>query len=223
MTDPGWSVVRVTGAASDLHARELPHPLVRTVWVFEVDRPALVLGSTQRASAVDRVAAEVAGVEVVRRRSGGGAVLLGPGEALWLDVVIPRHDPLWDDDVGRAAHWLGVTWAGALGDLGLDARVHRGPLVPGRWSGWACFGGIGPGEVTVSGRKVVGISQRRTRAGARFQCVVLTRWDLDALVSLLALAPVERGDAAAGLRLAATAVDEPPAAIEQAFLRHLPA
>ena len=40
-----------------------------------------------------------------------------------------------------------------------------------------CFAGTGPGEVLVAGRKVVGISQRRTRAGARFQCSVPILWD----------------------------------------------
>ena len=39
------------------------------------------------------------GVAVVRRRSGGGAVLLDPGGVVWVDVVVPRHDPRWDDDV----------------------------------------------------------------------------------------------------------------------------
>ena len=57
--------------------------------MFEVDRPALVLGSTQRAEVVDERACADAGVEVVRRRSGGGAVLLEPGAVVWFDVVVP--------------------------------------------------------------------------------------------------------------------------------------
>ena len=52
---------------------------------------------------VDHRVAGALGVEVVRRRSGGGAVLLLPGEFVWLDLVIPAGDPLWLDDVGQAA------------------------------------------------------------------------------------------------------------------------
>ncbi len=49
-----------------------------------------------------------------------------------------------------------------------------------------CFAGVGPGEVLLGRRKLVGISQRRTRGGARFQCMVHVRWTPDVLVSLLA-------------------------------------
>ena len=87
-------------------------------------------------------------MELVRRRSGGGAVLLVPGEVVWVDVIVPAGDPLWDDDVGRATHWLGATWARALAACGLpDATVHRGPMVRTPWSSLVCFSGLGPGEV----------------------------------------------------------------------------
>ena len=149
----------------------------------------------------------MAGVDVVRRRSGGGAVLVVPGDLLWVDVVVPAGDPLWEADVGRAFHWLGEVWAGALAELGVDGVVHRGGLVASRWSGRVCFAGLGPGEVTVAGgAKLVGIAQRRTREAARFQCAALGRWDPAALVELLALAPEERTDATAELAAVATGV-----------------
>ena len=127
---------------------------------------------------------EATGVEVVRRRSGGGAVLVEPIGTLWVDVVLPRGDALWDDDVGRAAHWLGDAWAAAIGDR---AVVHRGAMVRAPLSDAVCFAGLGPGEVTVDGRKVVGISQRRTREAARFQCVAYERWDAGPLEAALGL------------------------------------
>jgi len=145
------------------------------LWVFEVERPTVVLGSRQAMVTLPEV-------DVVRRRSGGGAVYLEPGGALWVDVVVPRGDEWWDDDVGRAAHWLGAAWAAAIGGA---AVVHRGPMVTTEWSDLICFAGLGPGEVTVDGRKVVGISQRRTRDAARFQCVTYERWDPHPLVELL--------------------------------------
>jgi lipoate-protein ligase A len=143
--------------------------------MFEVDQPALVLGSTQPMIDLD-------GIEVVRRRSGGGAVYLEPGGTLWVDVVVPRGDELWDDDVGRATYWLGEAWAAAVGG---GAVVHRGPMVRTEWSDLVCFAGLGPGEVTVDGRKVVGISQRRSRAAARFQCVTYETWDAHTVGTLV--------------------------------------
>jgi lipoate-protein ligase A len=201
-----WRVERARGSAAAFHARSMPDPPERTVWVFAVDRPAIVLGSRQ---SPDEVRAPD-GVEVVRRHSGGGAVWLEPASALWVDVVVPRDDPLWDDDVGRAAHWLGAVWARAAGE---GAVVHRGPLQRTRWSGAVCFAGLGPGEVTVGGRKVVGISQRRTRAAARFQCVAYERWDPAPLLGALGLpadAVVPGGTAG------------PIVALEAAFLAEMP-
>ena len=174
-----------------------------------MDGPALVLGSTQPDGVVDRERAAAAGVEVVRRRSGGGAVLLRPGEVVWVDVLVPTGDVLWQADVGLAFGWLGRAWAEALGSLGVPASVHEGALVAGRWSSLVCFGGLGPGEVTVGGRKVVGISQRRTRAGALFQCAALVDWDPSPLLDLLVLSDDDRAEAAADLSsvAAGTGVD----------------
>jgi lipoate-protein ligase A len=182
-----WALERATGSAATFHSRPLPEPSARAVWAFTVDRPAIVLGSTQPATTIDAAAAAARGIDVVRRHSGGGAVLLVPGESLWVDVIVPAGDPVWDDDVGRAAWWVGDAWARALTAAGLPgATVHRGPLVRSPWSATVCFAGLGPGEVTAGGRKVVGISQRRTRAGARFQCSVHHRWDPATLIALLA-------------------------------------
>jgi lipoate-protein ligase A len=183
----GWVVERAHGSPAAFHARAVPEPAARAVWVFTPERPALVLGSTQPEATVDAEAAAGAGVEVVRRRSGGGAVLLVPDEVVWVDVVVPAGDPLWDDDVGRATWWLGEAWVSALAACGVGgAAVHRDRLVRTPWSQAVCFAGLGPGEVTVGGRKVVGISQRRTRTAARFQCAAYRRWDPGALVALLA-------------------------------------
>jgi lipoate-protein ligase A len=179
VSSPAWRVERLTGSAAAFHGLDLLADASRAAWLFEVDRPALVLGSAQSPSVVRSDPS----IDVVRRRSGGGAVLLLPGEALWVDVVIPRDDPLWQEDIGRAPIWLGDAWAAAVGSR---AEVHRGPMVRSAWSSLVCFAGLGPGEVTIRDAKVVGISQRRTRAGARFQCVVHRRFDAEATVALLA-------------------------------------
>jgi len=196
-----WKVERVRSTATEFHQRDLPAE--RSVWIVEVDHPALVLGSSQSM-------VETTGVETVRRRSGGGAIYLDPGGTLWVDVVVPRGDALWDDDVGRATYWLGDVWAVAIG---VGAQVHRGAMVRTDLSSVVCFAGLGPGEVAVAGRKVVGISQRRTRDAARFQCVAYERWAPRPLRDLLQL--VADLDAVGG-------GVGPLRAVETAFLDALP-
>ncbi len=157
-----------------------------TIWVFEPDAAALALGSTQSPADVDDAAAAALGVEVLRRRSGGGAVLLEPGGSLWIDVVLPSEDHRWTADVSAAAVWLGEVWADAIGLVGRPgAQVHRGPMRSTPISPVVCFAGLAPGEVLGEG-KVVGISQRRTRDAARFQSVAMLRWDWSMHQRLLA-------------------------------------
>lgn len=219
-----WSVERFREPPSAFHARPLPDEPVRAVWVCEPTVPALVLGSAQRPEVADGHACTAAGVEVVRRRSGGGAVLVVPGDLLWVDLVLPAGDDLWDADVGRAFGWVGETWRRALVDLGVPTDVHAGALVRTDWSTLVCFAGLGPGELTLPATttKVVGISQRRTRECARFQCAALRRWDPAALVQLLALSPAERELAAAELGASAAGLPVSLDALLAAFLRQLP-
>lgn len=219
-----WKIEHHSSLASTLHQ---PRPqdqenTVRSVSFLTVTKPALVLGSTQPLSDVDVHALDREGIELVRRRSGGGAVLLVPGEVLWADIVIPKGDQLWCDDVGHSFNWLGRVWVYALGKLGLKGIAHEGPMVYTPWSRRVCFGGVGPGEVVVEDKKVVGISQRRGRIGARFQCAVLRMWDPGALVGLMAMSELERQDWVRGLMGAARGVNFSLEQIEAALVDSLP-
>ncbi|MFP5579277.1 MAG: lipoyl protein ligase domain-containing protein [Acidimicrobiia bacterium] len=185
-----WVVEHHRGPAAELHGMEVPDDGTARVWVLEVTAPAVVLGSTQRDDVVDAVAASAAGVDVARRRSGGGAVWVAPGDPHWVDVIVPRDHPSWTDDVGRAFLPVGRAWQAALASVGVaGTRVHEGALACGPLGGTVCFAGRGPGEVLRGDAKVVGISQRRTRAGARFQCAVPVVWEPAPLAALLSSRP----------------------------------
>lgn len=166
-----WKVERLHGPVSDLlEAAEPSRGSARLVRLHTVDRPGLVLGSAQRLDTADHARAEAAGAEVVRRRSGGGAVLLRPGRQVWADFFVPAQDPLWSRDATRAALWVGELWSAALDPFAAEpVSVHSGRLVADRWGRLVCFASAGPGEVFAGGRKVVGVSQRRSRDRARFQ------------------------------------------------------
>jgi lipoate-protein ligase A len=188
-----YGLVRAHGGAAEFHGRAIPSPPAREVWQHELAAPALVLGSAQRDEVVDRDACHRRAIAVVRRRSGGGAVLLVPGEVTWVDVIVPRGALGWSDDVHATMTWLGDrlssavhTAAGGAIDAG-RLTVHRGRPITTAWSPTICFDGTGAGEVLLDGRKLVGISQRRTREAARLQCAWHAAYRPEDLLGLLRL------------------------------------
>lgn len=167
---------------------------------------AVVLGSGQRSGLVDAAAARRRTLPVLRRRSGGGMVLVRAADLLWVDVLVPRGDPLWHPDVGRAFVWLGRAWQRALAACGIPGEVHEGAHDAGRWGSLVCYAGRGPGEVFVEGRKVLGLSQRRTGTCARFQSGLLRRWDPAELAGLCAMGRPQRAALERDLAVAAAPV-----------------
>lgn len=213
-----WRVQHSHGDAGAFHTTDPDG--ARSATFHTVLRPTLVLGSAQPQEAVDRDAAATLGVDVVRRRSGGGAVLLIPGEFVWLDLVLPADDPLWSDDVGAAMVWVGQLWQRALQPLGCvdGSVVHRGPLVRSAWSSAVCWAGVGAGEVLLADAKLVGISQRRTRRWARFQSMCHLVWRPETVAALVA---VPRPEVAELAGLAAT-VPAGETAVQAALVDALP-
>jgi hypothetical protein len=85
--------------------------------------------------------------------------------------------------------------------------VHRGRLERGAAGDTICFASRGPGEILSDGRKLVGWTQRRTRAGSRFAGIAYPVWDPAPLVAALAVElPVEVDLARAGVGLAAVGI-----------------
>ncbi|HJO80519.1 MAG: hypothetical protein QF419_00100 [Acidimicrobiales bacterium] len=208
-----WMVERVAGSVAELHGIE-PSLFSRRVMIYDVCDVAVVVGSGQKKMP------STDGTRVVRRRSGGGAVLVGPGEVLWIDILLPRSDPLWNDDISVSVRWLGYAWCAALAEMEIGAIVHPGPMLTTKWSATVCFGGLGPGEVLLGGRKVVGISQRRNRNGVRFQCAALLRWRPREMVKLFDLTPPDA--AVADLEKAAVSLDVNASDLSDALLNQLP-
>ena len=185
--------------------------------VFVPTARAVVLGSTQRDEIVDRDVATARGIAVARRRSGGGAVLVD-ASVVWVDFSIARDDPLWVDDIGHSMQWVGELWCAALQRVGIAADVHRDRPIVSPLARAICFCGVGHGEVLADGRKAVGISQRRTRDGARFQTVLMTRRD-DTLIDVLRLD--DRDAARASYAAAVFETDRPARALLDALIEQL--
>lgn len=205
-----WFLTRLErGPAADLLARstealdaagEDGRPRIR--WYVPTDA-AVVLGRGQRdAKAVD-------GHGQLQRPSGGGSVLMDD-DLLSADVVLPAGHPwLEDPDLGAVFDPIGRAWAAALEEIGVtDVAIHTGPATATRLGpehlrplAEVCYASLGRGEVTVGGKKLVGLSQRRRRAGALIQCGVHRAWKPDALIEALDVGEAREAitDAAVGL------------------------
>lgn len=164
-------IVAQHGTVAELHALDpLAAPFEPVIWWCRPTDDALVLGSRQGDELVDRDACRRAGLAVVRRKSGGGAVLLRRGRMHWVDIALPTG--FAPADVRGSMVWIGERWRDALARP--DVHVHRGGMQCTEWSDLVCFAGVGPGEVLHGDAKVVGLSQRRTRHGIRVQCLLPT-------------------------------------------------
>jgi lipoate-protein ligase A len=177
----------LTGSCEEFHHRPFPIGSDPVISLFTPDQSAIILGSTQERTLINEKACLVNNIEIVKRRSGGGIVFLAEDSTIWIDVEIPREHSLWLNDVGDSSLWLGEVFKKELSELcDVNLEVHRSGLIKTVWSPLICFAGRGPGEVfTQDGRKVVGISQRRSRDWARFQCAVSLQWKPELLLKLL--------------------------------------
>ena len=170
---------RSVAQAGEFHAPDLLADGRPGVVVCEPTARPCVLGSAAVVGVVDVDACRRAGVDIVKRRSGGGAVLVQPGEMSWFDVVVPAG--------GGASSVAGMSALDALAGAHVVAALtgcRRGRRRGARradaqaaWSATGCFAGLGPGEV-VLGRAASwwASASDGTRDGARFQCIVHVRW-----------------------------------------------
>jgi lipoate-protein ligase A len=142
-----------------------------TLGVLRRDDPVVVLGARQPTRDLHDVALRRDGIGIRRRHGGGGAVLLRQADR-WVELWLRAAPGRRDYDVRSSAYLVGDWWRAALAAHGVDAKMHRGAVLDAQQGAIACFAGLGPGELTVRGRKVLGISQWRVREGTLVSSVL---------------------------------------------------
>ncbi len=126
-------------------------------WLWETREPAVVVGRTGRVEAeVTGAACAADGVPVLRRESGGGAVVLGPGCLNYTLIFNLEERPELCDVAGSYGRIL--------------PRVLRAVQV----AGCEATGG----DLTSGGRKFGGCSQRRSRRSVLHHGTLLSCFDL---------------------------------------------
>jgi lipoate-protein ligase A len=142
--------------------------------LYRWDPPALSIGRFQPDADVDRAACERAGVEVVRRPTGGRALLHG-GDLTYA-VAMPRP-PGAAGSVDAVHCRFAAALVAGLALLGVDAQVARHN---GGATGPLCFASMAGADLRVGDRKLCGSAQMR-RAGSVLQhgSILLRRLPVD--------------------------------------------
>jgi lipoyl(octanoyl) transferase len=143
------------------------------------DPPAVSLGYNQDDADIDRAACASAGIDVVRRPTGGRAVF--HKDEFTYSVAAPSDDPLLGGTIAQTYRTIAGALLAGLRNLGVGADMVRsevGAAGPNRAA--SCFAAAGRYEITAGGRKIVGSAQRRIGGGLLQQGSVLLNQPQDA-------------------------------------------
>ncbi|MCR4784046.1 MAG: hypothetical protein K6A35_05960 [bacterium] len=152
-----------------------------TLRLYAWERPTLSLGRNQRDNWIDRALCQEHDVEVVRRPTGGRALLHMPSEITYA-VILPQVG-----EVGVQQAFTDIAWvlAQALLRLGLPVTPATSGHIPGSASHPSCMAVTAPGEVTVNGRKFVGSAQVRHEGNLLQHGVIVRCYDRELLQLLI--------------------------------------
>ena len=136
-----------------------------TLRLYAWSPPCISLGRNQPLSHVDLEACRAAGVDVVRRPTGGRAIL--HTDELTYSVALSVVDPRAAAGVTEGYRRLSEGLLTGLRRLGVGAvpAESGGPREGEGESGSACFEVPSHHEITAGGRKLVGSAQWRARGG----------------------------------------------------------
>lgn len=133
-----------------------------TLRLYRWDPPCLSLGYSQPAADVDLDRLRERGWGLVRRPTGGRAIL--HTDELTYAVIGPRSDPRLDGGLMDSYRRISQALFQALLSLGVPVEVHQGknPLAHHQP---VCFENPSDFEITVNGKKIIGSAQARKKEG----------------------------------------------------------
>jgi lipoate-protein ligase A len=171
--------------ANGLEAGQCPAPILR---FYGWQPPALSLGYAQRAEReVNFQACQEAGVEWVRRPTGGRAILHDYPE-LTYSLVGAVEDPQFSGGVLESYRKISGALVEGLRLLGVEAEMagkDRRGQADALTS--ACFDAPSAYEITWQGRKIIGSAQARRRGALLQQGTILLSVDVEKLFAVLEL------------------------------------
>jgi len=145
----------------------------------------LSLGYGQRARSADLAALRVRGWDLLRRPTGGTAIL--HAEELTYSLSLPAGHPLVRTGIVESYRRISRGLLQALQILGLQAQAQQqAKSRAGAQPGAACFAQPGQYEIAVGGRKLIGSAQLRRRGFVLQHGSLPLRGDLARICDVLA-------------------------------------
>lgn len=152
--------------------------------------PCLSLGRSQRLAEADVAACRAAGVDTVRRPTGGRSIL--HTDELTYSVALLQTDPRTEGGVVEGYRRLSEGLLAGLQLLGVPAVQAVDAPPTGVEPTAVCFETPADYEIAVGGRKLVGSAQWRARGGVLQHGTLPLRGDLTRIVDHLAFSASER-------------------------------
>lgn len=168
--------------------------------------PCLSLGRGQSLADADLAACRAAGVDVVRRVTGGRAIL--HTDELTYSIALLQTDPRAAGGIVESYRRLSTGLLAGLHRLGVQAAQATGQRNAVADLTAVCFETPSNYEITAGGRKLVGSAQWRTRGGVLQHGTLPLCGDITRIVACLALSDVDREAQRSDLRHRATTLQE---------------
>lgn len=134
-----------------------------TLRLFAWEPACLSLGHAQPFADVDVARLQECGWEVVRRLTGGRAIL--HTDEITYSVIAPTNEPAVAGPLLESYNRLAAGLLHAVRALGLPADMKTGPHPAADTSNPVCFEVPSAYEITVGGKKLIGSAQARRREG----------------------------------------------------------
>ncbi len=135
-----------------------------TLRLYGWTEPSVSIGCFQKADDIDRDYCRGRGIPIVRRPTGGRAIL--HGRELTYSFASGSSLPCFSGGLLSTYGELSMAFCTALRALGIEAelknRREKGRILTGSS---LCFQSVSYGELSIGGRKVIGSAQKRWRDG----------------------------------------------------------
>lgn len=165
-----------------------------TLRLYGWEPACLSLGFSQSIHDADTVRLAARGWQVVRRPTGGKAIL--HADELTYSVALPPDHPLTALGIVESYREISAALMHALNLLGADPHSERRAETDGKRPGAVCFEVPSHYEITVDGKKLVGSAQVRRKAGLLQHGTLPLTGDLSRICDALAYAEDSEREAA---------------------------
>ncbi|CBE68253.1 MAG: lipoate--protein ligase family protein [Candidatus Methylomirabilis oxygeniifera] len=154
-----------------------------TLRFYAWESPTLSIGYAQRCDDIDLTACRTAMVALVRRPTGGRAVL--HQQDLTYSLILPLRPPWTTYSIAESYRLINMCLLRGLERLGLKVTIGRRPRQAAGAPSPFCFPAISQYELLVGGKKMIGSAQRRFPAALLQQGSILLDFDPSGTVALL--------------------------------------